>query len=80
MALLIDGYNLLHVTGIIGRSGTLQGSREALLAIPRRGDRPEGSTAHDDRLRRRCSIPYSSLKAAAISSYKTGRVEMIESA
>jgi predicted RNA-binding protein with PIN domain len=31
MALIIDGYNLLHATGITGRSGTLQGSREALL-------------------------------------------------
>ena len=32
MALLIDGYNLLHVTGIVGRRGSgLQGSREALL-------------------------------------------------
>ena len=32
MALLIDGYNLLHVTGIVGRAGSgLQGSREALL-------------------------------------------------
>ncbi len=32
MALLIDGYNLLHVTGIVGRPGSgLHGSREALL-------------------------------------------------
>ena len=32
MALLIDGYNLLHVTALVGRAGTgLQGSREALL-------------------------------------------------
>ncbi len=32
MALLIDGYNLLHVTGIVGRAGSgLQGSRNALL-------------------------------------------------
>lgn len=31
MALLIDGYNLLHVTGLVGRRGGLQGSREALL-------------------------------------------------
>jgi predicted RNA-binding protein with PIN domain len=31
MALLIDGYNLLHVTGISGPSGTLHSSREALL-------------------------------------------------
>jgi predicted RNA-binding protein with PIN domain len=32
MALLIDGYNLLHVTGLVGRVGSgLQGSREALL-------------------------------------------------
>lgn len=34
MALLIDGYNLLHVTGIFGRGtgpGTFQRSREALL-------------------------------------------------
>ncbi len=32
MALLIDGYNLLHVTGLVGRAGSgLQGSREALL-------------------------------------------------
>ena len=34
MALLIDGYNLLHVTGIVGRGigpGTLQRSRLALL-------------------------------------------------
>lgn len=32
--LLIDGYNLLHVTGLVGRgraAGTLQHSREALL-------------------------------------------------
>jgi predicted RNA-binding protein with PIN domain len=32
MPLLIDGYNLLHVTGLVGRAGSgLQGSREALL-------------------------------------------------
>ncbi len=34
MGLLIDGYNLLHVTGLIGRgpaAGSLQQSREALL-------------------------------------------------
>jgi predicted RNA-binding protein with PIN domain len=32
MALLIDGYNLLHVTGLVGRPGSgLQGSRDALL-------------------------------------------------
>src|SRR5688500_13186458 len=31
MPLLIDGYNLLHVTGISGSRGDLQGSREALL-------------------------------------------------
>ena len=31
MALLIDGYNLLHVTGLSGRGPGLQGSREALL-------------------------------------------------
>jgi predicted RNA-binding protein with PIN domain len=31
MALIIDGYNLLHATGITGRSGTLQASRESLL-------------------------------------------------
>jgi uncharacterized protein len=32
MAILIDGYNLLHVTGIVGRAGSgLHGSREALL-------------------------------------------------
>jgi uncharacterized protein len=31
MRLLIDGYNLLHVTGLTGRRGDLQGSREALL-------------------------------------------------
>lgn len=34
MPLLIDGYNLLHVTGIVGRgkaAGSLQGSRVALL-------------------------------------------------
>jgi predicted RNA-binding protein with PIN domain len=31
MPLIIDGYNLLHVTGITGRRGDLQGSREALL-------------------------------------------------
>ncbi len=32
MALLIDGYNLLHVTGIVGRPGHgLQGAREGLL-------------------------------------------------
>jgi len=30
MALLIDGYNLLHVTAIVGRGG-LRGSREGLL-------------------------------------------------
>lgn len=31
MPLLIDGYNLLHVTGLVGRVAGLQGSREALL-------------------------------------------------
>ena len=31
MPLLIDGYNLLHVTGLVGRGAGLQGSREALL-------------------------------------------------
>jgi uncharacterized protein len=31
MSLIIDGYNLLHATGISGHSGTLQSSREALL-------------------------------------------------
>jgi predicted RNA-binding protein with PIN domain len=31
MPLIIDGYNLLHVTGITGRHGDLHGSREALL-------------------------------------------------
>ncbi|RIK86705.1 MAG: hypothetical protein DCC67_02510 [Planctomycetota bacterium] len=31
MSMLIDGYNLLHVTGITGRRGDLQGAREALL-------------------------------------------------
>jgi predicted RNA-binding protein with PIN domain len=32
MTLLIDGYNLLHVTGLFGRAGSgLQGSRHALL-------------------------------------------------
>ena len=34
MALLIDGYNLLHVTGIVGRGlgpGTLERSRRAML-------------------------------------------------
>lgn len=31
MPLLIDGYNLLHVTGITGSRGDLHGSREALL-------------------------------------------------
>jgi predicted RNA-binding protein with PIN domain len=31
MALLIDGYNLLHVTGLSGHTPGLQGSREALL-------------------------------------------------
>jgi len=31
MPLIIDGYNLLHVTGISGSRGDLQGSREALL-------------------------------------------------
>src|SRR3712207_3723958 len=31
MPLIIDGYNLLHVTGITSRRGDLQGSREALL-------------------------------------------------
>ena len=34
MAILIDGYNLLHVTGIVGRGigpGTLERSRSALL-------------------------------------------------
>ncbi|MCC6493837.1 MAG: NYN domain-containing protein [Pirellulales bacterium] len=31
MPLLIDGYNLLNVTGITGRRGDLHGSREALL-------------------------------------------------
>jgi predicted RNA-binding protein with PIN domain len=36
MQLLIDGYNLLHVTDLFGQgaaAGTLQGSREALLAF-----------------------------------------------
>jgi len=34
MALLIDGYNLLHVTALVGRSGSgLHGSREALLGF-----------------------------------------------
>src|SRR5687767_7473575 len=31
MPLLIDGYNLLHVTGIVGRVAGLHHSREALL-------------------------------------------------
>jgi predicted RNA-binding protein with PIN domain len=32
MALLIDGYNLLHVTGLVGRAGSgLEGSRNSLL-------------------------------------------------
>src|SRR5687767_6562482 len=31
MPLLIDGYNLLHVTGINGSRGDFQSSREALL-------------------------------------------------
>ena len=31
MPLIIDGYNLLHVTGSSGSRGDLQGSREALL-------------------------------------------------
>jgi predicted RNA-binding protein with PIN domain len=31
MPLLIDGYNLLHVTGLVGRGPGLHGSREALL-------------------------------------------------
>ncbi len=32
MSLIIDGYNLLHVTGIVGQAGSgLRGSREALL-------------------------------------------------
>jgi predicted RNA-binding protein with PIN domain len=31
MPVIIDGYNLLHVTGITGRHGDLHGSREALL-------------------------------------------------
>ena len=31
MSLIIDGYNLLHVTGVTGAKGDLQGSREALL-------------------------------------------------
>ncbi|HEX6961974.1 MAG TPA: NYN domain-containing protein [Lacipirellula sp.] len=33
MALIIDGYNLLHVTGVSGRRGDLQGAREALLRL-----------------------------------------------
>lgn len=36
MRLLIDGYNLLHATDVFGSgpaAGTLQGSREALLAV-----------------------------------------------
>jgi uncharacterized protein len=33
MPLIIDGYNLLHVTGVSGRRGDLQGSREALLRL-----------------------------------------------
>ena len=31
MPILIDGYNLLHVTGLVGRGPGLHGSREALL-------------------------------------------------
>ena len=33
MPLIIDGYNLLHVTGVSGKRGDLQGSREALLRL-----------------------------------------------
>jgi predicted RNA-binding protein with PIN domain len=33
MPLIIDGYNLLHVTGVTGQRGDLQGSREALLRL-----------------------------------------------
>jgi predicted RNA-binding protein with PIN domain len=33
MPLIIDGYNLLHVTGVSGRRGDLQGSRDALLRL-----------------------------------------------
>ncbi|HMP06527.1 MAG TPA: NYN domain-containing protein [Lacipirellulaceae bacterium] len=34
MALLIDGYNLLHVTGLVGPPGSgLRGSRDALLSF-----------------------------------------------
>lgn len=52
MAIIIDGYNLLHVTGLVGRAGTgLQGSREALLrflaaAIDAK-DRPETTIVFD---------------------------------
>jgi predicted RNA-binding protein with PIN domain len=42
MALLIDGYNLLHVTGLVGRPGSgLQGSREALLRFLARSIEPK---------------------------------------
>jgi predicted RNA-binding protein with PIN domain len=42
MALLIDGYNLLHVTGLVGRPGSgLQGSRDALLRYLARSIEPK---------------------------------------
>jgi uncharacterized protein len=46
MALLIDGYNLLHVTGLVGRAGSgLQGSRDALLRFLARTIDPKELTA-----------------------------------
>lgn len=42
MALLIDGYNLLHVTGLVGPPGSgLQGSRNALLRFLARSIEPK---------------------------------------
>ena len=54
MALLIDGYNLLHVTGLVGRAGSgLQGSREALLRFLAAAIDAKERAADDDRVRRR---------------------------
>ena len=59
MPLLIDGYNLLNVTGITGRGNDLTAlhrSRPRLTAIPRRFDWAR-RTCPDDHCfrRRRCS-------------------------
>lgn len=51
MSLIIDGYNLLHVTGITSRRGDLQGSRAALLrflaAVIEPSERPRTTIVFD---------------------------------